>query len=193
MNYLAHLALAFPHSGLIIGNFIGDHIRNKELVRYKKTIQRGVLMHREIDLFTDRHKQTIALRKLLFPEYRHFSRVLVDIYYDHFLALHFHKFYQQGLAAFVVEVEAVLTKHKDELPNSAQSYLNGMITQGWLLMYAEISGVDDILQMMSRRTKYSILSSGINGLTDHYKQIEAGFLRFYPELIAYCSRIKKNS
>ncbi len=193
MNYLAHLALAFPHNGLIIGNFIGDHIRNKDLSHFNKNIQDGVLMHREIDLFTDKHRQTIALRKLLFPAYSHFSRVLVDIYYDHFLALHFQKYHQQELAAFVVEVEAILTKHKDELPNSAQRYLKGMVNQGWMLMYAEIEGVDKVLQMMGKRSKYPILHSGIHGLTDHYEQIETGFLNFYPQLIAYCSAIKKSS
>ena len=68
-----------------------------------------------------------------------------------------------------------------------------MVNQGWMLMYAEIEGVDKVLQMMGKRSKYPILRSGIHGLTDHYEQIETGFLNFYPQLIAYCSAIKKSS
>ena len=193
MNYLAHLALAYPNHGLVVGNFIGDHVRNKHLPSYTKQVQQGVLMHRAIDLFTDQHPKTIALRQLLFGDYRHFSRVLVDIYYDHFLAKHFSQFYSFELTNFIAAVEQILQSNSKILPMSAQQYLKGMVEQHWLMMYQDISGIDHILKMMAKRSKRDTLASGIVGLQKQYTKIEQVFLAFYPELVAYCTAWKKNS
>ena len=100
MNYLAHLALAYPNTGLVVGNFIGDHVRNKDLPTFSSAIQAGIAMHRSIDSFTDKHDVTIALRQLLFATHRHLARVLVDVYYDHFLACYWKKFHPLPLNSF---------------------------------------------------------------------------------------------
>jgi acyl carrier protein phosphodiesterase len=192
MNYLAHLTLAYPDDGLIIGNFIGDHVRNKELPFYEKHVQQGVSMHRAIDLFTDKHHETIGVRQLLFDDYRHYSSVLVDIYYDHFLAKHFDRFHEHELASFVPLIEHILRTYNTILPASAQRYLKGMITQRWLLMYKDISGVDFILKMMAKRSTRDHLETGIQGLLAHYTSIEQKFLAFYPELMDYCVALKKD-
>jgi acyl carrier protein phosphodiesterase len=69
MNYLAHLALSYPVTDLVVGNFIGDHIRNKDLDKFTREVQLGVEMHRSIDNFTDTHPASIAVREKLFKEY----------------------------------------------------------------------------------------------------------------------------
>jgi acyl carrier protein phosphodiesterase len=193
MNYLAHLALSYPATGLVVGNFIGDHIRNKDLDTFTKEVQLGIEMHRSIDTFTDTHPLSIAIRETLFKEYRHISRILVDIYYDHFLALHFETFHRQSLALFNSEITVLLQQHAGIMPLSAQGYLRGMKAQNWLLEYSSIAGIDIILTKMANRTGLHPLKTAAKTLEEHYPFFQAQFLKFYPELLRHCESFKKEA
>ncbi|MGB0254773.1 MAG: ACP phosphodiesterase [Flavobacteriaceae bacterium] len=183
MNYLAHLALAYPNEGLVVGNFIGDHIRNKDLPNFSASIQQGVEMHRSIDVFTDNHSISKKLRALLFEKHRHVARVLLDVFYDHFLATHFSKFHSFTLEGFVSIVQPVLQNNFDILPSSAQHYLKGMITQDWLTKYETTQGIDFILIKMTKRTGIDSIREGSKSLIEYYEVLEQGFLDFYPDLV----------
>jgi acyl carrier protein phosphodiesterase len=191
MNYLAHLALSYPATGLVVGNFIGDHIRNKDLDKFTKEVQLGVEMYRSIDAFADTHPLTISIREKLFMEYRHISRILVDIYYDHFLALHFEAFHQQSLTLFNHEITILLQQHAGIMPPSAQGYLKGMKAQNWLLEYSSKAGIDIILNKMANRSGLHLLITAAKMLEKHYPFFQAQFLKFYPELLDHCVSFKK--
>ena len=193
MNYLAHLALSYTSAGLVVGNFIGDHVRNKDLAQFTKEVQLGVDMHRSIDSFTDTHTASIAIREKLFEDYRHISRILVDMYYDHFLAVYFERFHHQSLETFSVKITALLQKHKDIMPSSAQGYLRGMQTQNWLLEYNSVAGIDVILIKMANRSGLQPLQTGANTLERHYDFFKTHFLKFYPELMGHCDSFKKEA
>ena len=193
MNYLAHLALSYTSAGLVVGNFIGDHVRNKDLAQFTKEVQLGVDMHRSIDSFTDTHTASIAIREKLFEDYRHISRILVDMYYDHFLAVYFERFHHQSLETFSVKITALLQKHKDIMPSSAQGYLRGMQTQNWLLEYSSVAGIDVILNKMANRSGLQPLQTGANTLERHYDFFKTHFLKFYPELMGHCDSFKKEA
>lgn len=193
MNYLAHLALSYPSTGLVVGNFIGDHIRNKDLAQFTKEVQLGVDMHRSIDSFTDKHAASIAIREKLFKEYRHISRILVDMYYDHFLALDFETYHQLSLATFNNDITALLQKHVNIMPPSAQGYLRGMQAQNWMLEYNNTEGIDVILNKMANRTGLQPLQTGANTLERHYDFFKTQFLKFYPELMSHCDSFKKEA
>ena len=192
MNYLAHLALAYPNDGLVVGNFIGDHVRNKDLPALSATVQAGVAMHRNIDIFTDKHAVTIALRKLLFSKHRHLARVLMDVFYDHFLAKHFDAYHDMPLSAFIANVQPILQKHESVLPHTAQRYLAGMITQGWLAKYQTQEGIAHILQKMAHRSRLIELVDGAKSLAIHYDTLQDGFSRFYPDLQQHCDAFKES-
>ena len=193
MNYLAHLALSYTSAGLVVGNFIGDHVRNKDLAQFTKEVQLGVDMHRSIDSFTDTHAASIAIREKLFEDYRHISRILVDMYYDHFLAVYFERFHHQPLGTFSDKITALLQKHKDIMPSSAQGYLRGMQTQNWLLEYSSVAGIDVILNKMANRSGLQPLQTGANTLERHYDFFKTHFLKFYPELMGHCDSFKKEA
>jgi acyl carrier protein phosphodiesterase len=193
MNYLAHLALSYPVTDLVVGNFIGDHIRNKDLDKFTREVQLGVEMHRSIDNFTDTHPASIAVREKLFKEYRHISRILVDIYYDHFLALHFETFHQKSLTLFNHEITSLLQQHASVMPISAQGYLKGMKAQNWLLEYSSIAGIDIILNKMANRSGLVSLKTAAKTLEQHYPFLQAQFLKFYPELLGHCESFKKEA
>lgn len=193
MNYLAHLALSYPSADLVVGNFIGDHVRNKDLVHFTKEVRLGIDMHRSIDSFTDKHKSSTAIREKLFADYRHISRILVDIYYDHFLAVYFEQFHYQSLETFNDKITALLQQHTNIMPPSAQVYLRGMQAQNWLLEYSSVAGIGEILNKMSNRSGLHLLQSGARSLEFHYDFFKMQFLKFYPELMGYCDSIKKEA
>ena len=193
MNYLAHLALSYPSADLVVGNFIGDHVRNKDMAQFTKEVQLGVDMHRSIDSFTDTHTASIAIREKLFEDYRHISRILVDMYYDHFLAVYFERFHHQPLGTFSDKITALLQKHMDIMPSSAQGYLRGMQTQNWLLEYNSVAGIDVILIKMANRSGLQPLQTGANTLERHYDFFKTHFLKFYPELMGHCDSFKKEA
>jgi acyl carrier protein phosphodiesterase len=55
MNFLAHIYLSGSEHEILIGNFIADSIRGKQFDAYQNSIQQGILLHREIDEYTDSH------------------------------------------------------------------------------------------------------------------------------------------
>ena len=193
MNYLAHLALSYPSAGLVVGNFIGDHVRNKDLVHFTKEVRLGIDMHRRIDSFTDKHKASTAIREKLFADYRHTSRILVDIYYDHFLAVYFEQFHHQSLGTFNDKISALLQQYMNIMPASAQGYLRGMQAQNWLLEYSSVAGIGVILNKMANRSGLHLLQSGARSLEHHYDFFKMQFLKFYPELMGYCDSFKKEA
>ena len=193
MNYLAHLALAYPNAGLVVGNFIGDHVRNNDLPAFSAAIQAGVAMHRSIDSFTDKHAVTVAMRQLLFSKHRHLARVLMDVFYDHYLAKHFDVYHDMPLSEFIAKVQPILQKHESVLPNTAHRYLAGMVSQDWLAKYQTQEGIALILQKMADRSGLTELADGANSLAIHYDTLHDGFVRFYPDLQLYCDAFKNKA
>ena len=191
MNYLAHLALSYPNEGLVVGNFIGDHVRNKDLPSFSASIQKGVEMHRSIDVFTDNHAVSKELRALLFDKHRHVARVLLDVFYDHFLAIHFCTFHHTTLRDFIHQIHPILEKQQRQLPLSAQHYLKGMVTQNWLDKYASTTGIATILTKMAVRSGLNTIAMGTESLSLHYNTLNEGFLRFYPDLLSHAAAFKK--
>ena len=87
MNYLAHIYLADHGSEkLLLGNFLGDFVRKSEEPAYEDTIRQGIHMHRKIDSFTDSHPIFLISRRRVSDLNRRYAGVLVDMFYDHFLA-----------------------------------------------------------------------------------------------------------
>ena len=87
MNFLAHLYLSGNDPLVRLGNFIGDFVKGRDLAdRYEPAIVKGIELHRAIDEFTDQHAIVKQSKMRLRPKYRHYAPVIVDIFYDHFLA-----------------------------------------------------------------------------------------------------------
>src|SRR5690606_6470869 len=101
MNFLAHIYLSGDDPNVVIGNFIADGIKGKDYQKFPTEIQHGILLHREIDTFTDAHPIVRQSTKRLHKNFGHYSGVLVDVFYDHFLAKNWKHYHEQPLAKFV--------------------------------------------------------------------------------------------
>ena len=168
MNYLGHLFLSGSDEKILLGNFLGDHVSNKTLHLYDSSIKKGVELHREIDLFTDSHPVSRELRAILFDQYRHQSRVILDLFYDHFLAADFCDFQSVSLLDYVIKVYDILQKQLHLMPDSAKHYFMTMRKYGWLEGYTSIDGIRFVLNQMSRRKKMDSMGSSVEFLEKHY-------------------------
>ena len=101
MNFLAHLYLSADDPEIQLGNFIGDFVRGRDLsTRFSVGIVTGILLHREIDEFTDRHEVVKRSKDRLRPKYRHYAPVIIDMFYDHHLAVNWNAYHHQPLPDF---------------------------------------------------------------------------------------------
>ena len=184
MNFLAHIYLSGNDDLVTIGNFIADGIKGKDYKKYPKGIQIGVLLHRHIDTFTDAHETFKLSTRRLHEKYGHYSGVIVDILYDHFLAKNWVHYCTIPLDAYVQNFYDILENHYDLLPLRIKKMMPYMIADNWLLSYASIEGIARVLDGMNRRTKNrSGMDEAIVELEEHYKLFENEFSAFFDDLI----------
>lgn len=186
MNFLAHLFLSCDNEDLLIGNFIADFIRNKEVENYPESVQKGIHLHRQIDSFTDNHPIVKQSVHRLQPHHHKYAAVVIDIVYDHLLAVNWSRYSGQSLATFANDVYDVLEKRMTTLPSKLQKRLPGMIAGNWLEAYATQEGILFTLKKMDERTRFpSNFGEALKHLTMDYDLFEAEFYQFFPELMAY--------
>ncbi len=186
MNFLAHIYLSGENPKVKIGNFIADAIRGKKYQKFEKEIQRGILLHREIDTFTDAHATFRKSKRRLQERYGLYSGVIIDIFYDHFLAKNWSDYSTIPLDIYVNDFYDLLEDHFEILPPSIQRMIPYMIADNWLYNYAKMEGISRVLDGMNRRTKNrSKMNFAIVDLEENYQGFEAEFTSFFDELISF--------
>ena len=186
MNFLAHIYLSGNNELITIGNFAADGIRGHQYKVFPLEMQIGILLHREIDTYTDAHPTVRQSTKRLHKHYGHYSGVIVDIFYDHFLAKNWSHYSDIPLADYVEAFYQSLQKHMDILPERYQHIAPIMIEGNWLLGYASLEGIQSVLNGMNRRTKgISKMNQATRELKAYYQDFEADFTAFFEELILF--------
>ena len=123
MNFLAHVYLSGSNMQLAIGNLIADRIKGKKINLLTPEIRAGVILHRDIDHFTDHHHIFRECVTKLFPKYRHYSRVIVDMYFDHFLALNWTYFHTIPLNDYSNNFYKELERKSPEFTDDIQNFI----------------------------------------------------------------------
>ncbi|MFS4418633.1 ACP phosphodiesterase [Maribacter sp. 2307ULW6-5] len=186
MNFLAHIYLSFGDGPTSVGNFIADNIRGRKYLHLPPDLQKGILLHRAIDTFTDGHPVPKRSSKRLHANYGHYSRVIVDLYYDHFLAKNWTSYSAEPLESFVANFYALLEEHHALLPERVQYMLPIMKAENWLYNYGNLNGMAQVLRGMNRRTGgRSKMDLAIRDLREHYTDFETDFTDFFQELVIF--------
>lgn len=183
MNYLAHLALSGNNESLIIGNFIGDSMQGIPLNSFDHEIQKGIKLHRFIDHFTDHHPSFIAAKRIFSSSYDKYSGVLIDIFFDHFLAIHFNVYFEINLQSFADHCYRIIQKKHDILPERAKAFFDYMISHNILFEYKELNSIKFVLDGLYHRIKGVVpIYESFELFKEKYQEIENLFLYFFPEL-----------
>jgi acyl carrier protein phosphodiesterase len=189
MNYLAHLYLSGEDENLIFGNFIADHVKGKDFHLFSDNIKKGIILHRQIDQFTDTHPVVNAGKRRLYEYVGKYAPVALDIIYDHYLAKFWDKYHPLSLLDFTMNSYAVLDTMKESMPRKALHMYNYMKKDNWLTGYAAIEGIAMALQGLSRRTKFeSNLENAIKALKKYYGEYNFEFEIFFTELKKFAEK-----
>jgi acyl carrier protein phosphodiesterase len=192
LNFLAHLYLSQNNTNLMIGNFIADHIRGNKYEHFSKEIQQGIFLHRAIDTFTDAHKVVRKSKRRLHPRYRHYDGVIIDIFYDYFLAKNWASYSEIPLETFTASINNLFDKIKLELPLKSQQFIKYMIEYNILFNYKYKDGIEKVLNGMNRRTKgKSQMNLAIEDLRNLEAELEEDFTLFFKDLIAHAHQKTK--
>jgi len=135
MNYLAHLFLSGNDEQTMVGNFIGDHVKGGDWSKFPDKIRTGILMHRQIDTFTDAHQKFREAKVLFRSEYGLYSGIVVDFLYDHFLAINWNEYSDLTLRTFAKQSHAVLLKNFLHLPLRVQGFLPFLIQKTYPVQF----------------------------------------------------------
>ena len=183
MNFLAHIYLSGDNDLIKIGNFMADGIRGHDYLKFPDEVIKGVLLHRAIDTFTDAHPIFRQSKHRLHENYGHYSGVIIDIFYDHFLAKNWTHYSQEPLEDFASNFYKSLATHYDITTERTRVMLPYMTERNWLVSYATITGIGMILFQMDHRTKNKgNMKNAIKELQQYYYQFEEEFTLFFEEL-----------
>ena len=194
MNFLAHAHLSGNNHNILFGNFIADAVKGNASLKYEGEVLAGITLHRKIDTFTDTHTIHKQSRNLIRSNFGKFSGIVVDIYYDHFLAKQWDAFSDTPLEKYTSNVYKLLSKKFLLLPNQTKKILPFMIAQNWLLNYANFNGLENVFYGMNRRTKHlSGMQNAVVVLKKNYAELNSDFNTFYPQLMEYAERAMEKS
>ena len=189
MNYLAHIYLSGTNDLLKIGNFMADSIKGHDYEKFDSEIKKGILLHRHIDSFTDMHPIYRQSKHRLHEKYGHYSGVIMDILYDHFLAKNWSKYSNEKLEDYANDFYQLLQDNYDILTERIKGMMPYMIARNWFVSYATIAGLEMILFQMDYKTKHRAnMQEAIVELQDFYTEFESEFFLFFEELILSCQQ-----
>ncbi len=183
MNFLSHLYLAGDSEGLIIGNFIADSVKGNAFNKFTPEIQKGILLHRKIDSFTDSHPIVEQSKKRLREKYKKYASVIVDIYYDHYLAINWNLYSDISLNDFTQNIYKIILNNHSVLPEKSVLFTKYMLQHNILFAYSKLDGIEQVLNGMARRARFqSNMEHAILDLKEYYPLFENEFKLFFPEL-----------
>src|SRR5258705_1778205 len=183
MNYLAHAYLSSNRPGILVGNMISDFVKGKKKYEYPEKIQQGIALHREIDRFTDTHVATKEAKEIFRPAYRLYAGALIDVVYDHFLALDENEFTDESLKIFTIDTYALLDQFTVLFPDKFSMMYPYMKAHNWLYNYRYRQGIEKSLGGLVRRAKYLKESDTAFFLfNEHYDTLKGLYRLFFPAL-----------
>jgi len=183
MNFLAHARLSGDNESVLAGNMMADAVKGRSWEKYALDLQSGILLHRQIDDFTDKHPLVRQSKAVIREQYGLYSGVVTDIYFDHFLAVEWENYSDTSLVNFSRHVYGILSRHFTMLPARIKYILPFMIAQNWLNSYASPRELKRIFYNMDRRTGFrSGMKTAVAVMETHYETLQQNFRDFYPQL-----------
>lgn len=195
MNYLAHLYLADPTPDSLLGNLIADFVKGRDVATLSEAIQSGILMHRQVDRFTDCHPVVQRSICRISKKWGWFSGILIDVYYDHILALNWERWSAEPLRSFVDRVHVCLHKNIDLVPAVGEPLLR-LIASDRLFSYRSSEGIAEALMYLSRRIEERMpgkniqLQDAMPDLRDCHGELTGDFQEFFPTMIAFVEELR---
>jgi acyl carrier protein phosphodiesterase len=194
MNYLGHIFLSGENNQVRIGNFIGDFVKGSKFKSYPIDVQRGILLHREIDRFTDSNKNVSEITTFFKPLYKRYAGIISDMIIDHILAKNWGKYSDITLNRFATKFYMLLLANYRILPRKVQYITPFMIQSNRLYSYSTEKGIIEAISIMERHTSLPEKSQYLPALlNENYNDIQELSIRFISEVSEHVNQILNNS
>lgn len=191
MNYLAHLLLSESSLEARTGSLLADftNISNKDLqLHFGRQVSAAVIVHREIDQYTDAHEDVTAAIKYFFPQFRHYSRIIVDILFDHFLSSHWYQYCSLSLDCFAESIYQDFRSLPQGMPEKFQIFISRFIQYDLLRAYLTLDDLEEVFSRVDKRFKNPVgLKNAVEQCCKYYPQLDNLFLNFFPQLVNFVS------
>ena len=188
MNYLAHTYLSFGDEYLVLGNFLADIISLKESRLLPDEFDRGFILHKKIDQFTDKHEEVKKVIQLLRPRHSKYSPVVSDILFDYYLAKNWESYSTVALRDFANNSYHILNRYKEHIPVLYRDLVGRMIKGDFLMNYGSKEGLAFTLGKMQQKAKFeSNFLDALLDIEDSDREFNDAFNRFFPDLIEHVS------
>lgn len=190
MNWLAHAFLSKPDIEFRLGNLLADLVKGRDRAAMTAGFLDGARHHQAIDAFTDSHPVVHRSRARIGGDYRHATGILVDVFYDHFLALEWERYAAEPLDEFTGRLYADILAGTVHFPAEAQTALERMISEDRLGSYRRLDGIEASLRRVSLRLAARIgqdlgLERGVSELVANFEGLRGDFAEFFPQLQAH--------
>lgn len=198
MNYLAHMYLAGGSEESVVGNMLGDFVKGRIGDEFPVGIAEGIRTHRKIDAYTDSHARVLRSKRLISPERRRFSGIIVDLAFDHMLAVNWGDYSALPLGDFIERTYGILAANAGRIPPRPREILKVMIEEDWLGSYRELEGIGRALDRIAIRIerrfgRENSLPGAVEEISRNYNALEANFRAFFPELIAFVGDLRQRT
>ncbi|UPW19988.1 ACP phosphodiesterase [Agarivorans sp. TSD2052] len=182
MNYLAHFHIAQHTSTSISGALLGDFVKGNQWQDYPPVTQLGILLHRQVDSFTDQHIAAEKISLCFQPALRRYSGIALDVYFDHLLTQQWENYASLPLNTFIKHCYQQLKT--SPLNDRALVTANHMREYNWLKQYQTRDNIKLTLQAISKRLRRPVrLDLLMDDIDKHEAVIEAVFIRLYPQVL----------
>ena len=190
MNWLAHALLSEDSVEFRLGNVLADLVKGRQRKTMTSEFLRVVKHHQKIDAFTDTHPIVSLSQSRISDPYRRFSGILVDIFYDHFLANTWEQHCPSPLSDFTAVLYLQMQNYPVKFVDETQLAIDRMIADDRLSSYQHVDGIGDTLLRVSNRIYERTgrdfeLQQAVDELTCNYDGLADDFAQFFPELKRY--------
>ena len=174
MNHLAHAWLTPGMDPFeLAGNVLGDYFLADKLSDLSAPVRRGFQLHQRIDRFADHHPDYKKARELISPERRRYAPVLLDVYFDLYLAEIWTTSEELPgyLKRFTDHVSEQLLPVLPSIPLRYPDSITRMVKAQWLDDYTDQRRVRRVFHGLSRRARPGNPLEGAE--TEYYENAQA--------------------
>ena len=186
MNFLAHTYLSGCNEEIIVGNFMGDYVKGSRYMDFPEMVKKGILIHRDIDTFTDMHLITRRSKQMVAAKYSKYAGIIIDIFYDHFLASLWDDYSNLPLSDFVNRTYDLLKRNYQVLPDAIKNWFPTFLENNWMMAYTTVDGIELVLERMAANTSLpNHAAFAVEVLSDQYAVFRDDFLQFFPQMVDF--------
>ena len=161
-------------------------MKGRNYLNFPELVKKGILIHRDIDTFTDAHPITRRSRLLVSDRYHKYAGIIIDIFYDHFLAAFWDSYSTLPLSEFVGRTYDMLKRNYQILPAAVKNWFPTFLENNWMMAYQTVDGIELVLERMSANTSLpNHAAYAVEVLSDRYDNLKDDFVEFFPLIVKF--------